>query len=178
MYLADIGQGLYKGHVVLALPSLDVLLNAAADPKRFQALKYLLETTVLSWISETKTVLQHDAVADLFTNFGEEPTPDEEVRMWELHLAHLRSLLTQLDLPMAQYIIQSLKQVGSQYVNSIVYIKGEINKEIRESSTILSSFQPLWKWYKRFCQSTKLNKTLKLLKPLVTTLSLMWSHSV
>ena len=89
--------------------------------------KYNIFIFVLVFAS-LQNVLHYDGVVDLFTNFGEEPTPDEEVRMWELHLKHLTSLLTQLDLPMAQYIIQSLKQFSSQYAHSITYIKGEIIK--------------------------------------------------
>jgi len=46
-----------QGRIILSLPSIEVLAEAAAAPNRRGAVLHVLETTVLSWIKQIKVDL-------------------------------------------------------------------------------------------------------------------------
>lgn len=43
-----------QGRIILSLPSIEVLAEAAATPNRRGAVLHVLETTVLAWIKQIK----------------------------------------------------------------------------------------------------------------------------
>jgi len=43
-----------QGRIILSLPSIEVLAEAAATPNRRGAVLHVLETTVLGWIKQIK----------------------------------------------------------------------------------------------------------------------------
>ena len=47
-------QGHVQGAVVLPLPSIDVLAEAAANPNRRSSVLHVLETTVIVWIKQIR----------------------------------------------------------------------------------------------------------------------------
>lgn len=49
---------LFKGRIILSLPSIEVLAEAAAAVNRRGAVLHVLETTVLAWIKQIKVRIQ------------------------------------------------------------------------------------------------------------------------
>nr|XP_022320176.1 dynein beta chain, flagellar outer arm-like isoform X6 [Crassostrea virginica] len=178
MSVVEVSQGHVEGRIILSLPSIEVLAEAAATPNRRGAVLHVLETTVLAWIKQIKGVLKHDPIADLFHHYGPEPGPLDEVKMWERQLGRLHSILRQLESPVAKDILQNLDQAQSQYSSSFNHVRKDVNKAVSETNRTLR-FLSTMQWLFEDLNST-LNPChmLKLFKPLMQVLFLVWQHSV
>ena len=49
----------FQGRIVLNLPSIEVLAEAAASPSRRAAVLHVLETTVIGWIKQIRVSIFH-----------------------------------------------------------------------------------------------------------------------
>ena len=54
LYKSNCGLFVFQGRIILSLPSIEVLAEAAAAPNRRGAVLHVLETTVLGWIKQIK----------------------------------------------------------------------------------------------------------------------------
>ena len=54
MAAVEVSQGHVEGRIVLNLPSIEVLAEAAASPSRRAAVLHVLETTVIGWIKQIR----------------------------------------------------------------------------------------------------------------------------
>lgn len=52
--IAHVFLTVFQGRIILSLPSIEVLAEAAAAPNRRSAVLHVLETTVLGWIKQIK----------------------------------------------------------------------------------------------------------------------------
>ncbi|XP_071095883.1 uncharacterized protein [Haliotis cracherodii] len=177
MAAVEVTQGHVRGQIVLNLPSIEVLAEAAASPNRRGAVLHVLESTVINWIKQIRVVLKHDPTADLQNQFGTEPGPLEEMKMWENHLDRLHSVNTQLDSEMSLDILHNLEQANSQYAHSFSSVRKEINKAVAETNKILKFLGTMRPWFDRLHIATEPRQMLVLFKPLMTVLKLVWTSS-
>ncbi|KAK7479591.1 hypothetical protein BaRGS_00029140 [Batillaria attramentaria] len=178
MAAVEVSQGHVEGRIVLNLPSIEVLAEVAASPSRRAAVLHVLETTVIGWIKQIRAVLRHDPQADLTQQAGLEPGPLDEVYMWEKHLGRLRSINQQLDSDVAKDILHNLEQADSQYAHSFHAVRKDISKAEAETQKILKFLSTMRPWFEQLHSATDPKEMLKLFKPLMTVLNLVWSHSV
>lgn len=54
MAAVQVSNGLSEGQVILAMPSIEVLADAAAAPQRRAAVLHVLESCVVNWIKQIK----------------------------------------------------------------------------------------------------------------------------
>lgn len=54
MAAVQVSNGLSEGQVILAMPSIEVLADAAAAPQRRSAVLHVLESCVVNWIKQIK----------------------------------------------------------------------------------------------------------------------------
>ena len=54
MAAVQVSNGLSEGQVILAMPSIEVLADAAASPHRRAAVLHVLESCVVNWIKQIK----------------------------------------------------------------------------------------------------------------------------
>ncbi|PVD27606.1 hypothetical protein C0Q70_12770 [Pomacea canaliculata] len=164
--------------IVLNLPSIEVLAEMTGLPNRRSAVLHVLETTVIGWIKQIKGVLKHDPQADLTRQAGSEPGPLDEVKMWENHLGRLHSIEEQLNTSVAKDILHNLEQADSQYAHSFRAVRKDINKAATETRKILRFLETMRPWFQRLHDATDPKEMLKLFKPLMTVLNLVWMQSV
>ncbi|XP_052258855.1 uncharacterized protein LOC127863384 isoform X2 [Dreissena polymorpha] len=177
MSSVEITQGHVEGRIILSLPSIEVLAEAAAAPNRRGAVLHVLETTVLGWIKQIKGVLRHDPIQDLFQHFGPEPGPLDEIRMWERQLGRLHSILRQLESAVAKDILNNLEQAQSQYAHSFSHVRKDVNKAVRETNRILSFLSTMRWLLNELHSAVEPLEMLRLFKPLMQVLFLVWSNS-
>ncbi|GFO25147.1 dynein beta chain, flagellar outer arm [Plakobranchus ocellatus] len=177
MAAVEVTQGHVEGRIVLNLPSIEVLAEAAASPSRRAAVLHVLETTVIGWIKQIRAVLRHDPQEALTAQFGKEPGPLDEIAMWETHLERLRSIDDQLASDVAKDILQNLESANSQYAQSFSGVRKDISKAEAETSRILKFLSTMEPWYKKLHASTDSQAIIKLFKPLMHVLNLVWSYS-
>lgn len=72
--------------------------------------------------------MRHDPISDLFSHYGAEPGPLDEIKMWERQLGRLHSILKQLESPVAKDILQNLDSAQSQYSSSFNHVRKDVNK--------------------------------------------------
>ncbi|XP_076457719.1 uncharacterized protein LOC143291635 isoform X3 [Babylonia areolata] len=178
MAAVEVSQGHVEGRIVLNLPSIEVLAEVAATPSRRAAVLHVLETTVIGWIKQIRGVLRHDPQSDLALQAGAEPGPLDEVQMWEKHLSRLRSINKQLDSDVAKDILNNLEQADSQYAHSFQSVRKDISKAESETMKILKFLSTMRPWFQQLHDAIEPRQMLKLFKPLMTVLNLVWSHSV
>ncbi|XP_052060514.1 uncharacterized protein LOC127700861 isoform X4 [Mytilus californianus] len=178
MSVVEVSQGHAEGRIILSLPSIEVLAEAAAAVNRRGAVLHVLETTVLAWIKQIKGVLRHDPVTDLFGHFGPEPGPLDEIKMWERQLGRLHSILKQLESPVAKDILQNLDSAQSQYSSSFNHVRRDVNKAVQETNRTLK-FLTTMRWlFEDFHDTMDPKHMLELFKPMMQVLFLVWQHSV
>ncbi|XP_053409232.1 uncharacterized protein LOC123561373 isoform X4 [Mercenaria mercenaria] len=177
MSAVEITQGHVEGRIILSLPSIEVLAEAAAAPNRRGAVLHVLETTVLGWIKQIKGVLRHDPIQDLFQHYGSEPGPLDEIKMWERQLGRLHSILRQLESAVAKDILHNLEQAQSQYAHSFNHVRKDVNKAVRETNRILSFLSTMRWLLNELHQAVEPLEMLRLFKPLMQVLFLVWSNS-
>ncbi|KAL3885754.1 hypothetical protein ACJMK2_025795 [Sinanodonta woodiana] len=177
MSVVEITQGHVDGRIILNLPSIEVLAEAAASLSRRGSVLHVLETTVLGWIKQIKGVLKHDPIADLFHHFGPEPSPLDEIKMWERQLGRLQSILRQLESPVAKDILQNLEQAQSQYANSFSHVRKDVNRAVLDTNRILRFLSTMRWLLDQLHQSLDPKEMLQLFKPLMQVLFLVWSNS-
>ncbi|XP_070202269.1 uncharacterized protein [Littorina saxatilis] len=178
MAAVEVSQGHVEGRIILNLPSIEVLAEVAATPSRRAAVLHVLETTVIGWIKQIRAVLRHDPQTALTQQAGAEPGPLDEVKMWEKHLARLRSIDEQLDSDVAKDILHNLEQADSQYAHSFQAVRKDISKAEAETMKILKFLSTMRPWFQQLHDACEPKEMLKLFKPLMTVLNLVWSHSV
>ncbi|KAL5020323.1 hypothetical protein ScPMuIL_003215 [Solemya velum] len=177
MSVLETTQGHVEGRIILSLPSIEVLAEAAASQNRRGAVLHVLETTVLGWIKQIKSVLRHDPVADLAHHYGTEPEPLDEVKMWESQLDRLHSILKQLESPVAKDILQNLEHAQSQYAHSFTFVRKDVNKAVSETNRILKFLETMNWLFESLHNAFEPKHMLQLFKPLMQTLLLVWSNS-
>ena len=79
MAAVETTEGYRQGDVVLPLPSIEVLAEAAINGNRRASVLHVLETTVIGWMKQIRGVLKHDSIADLEREAGPLPGPLDEV---------------------------------------------------------------------------------------------------
>ncbi|XP_056010102.1 uncharacterized protein LOC125667097 [Ostrea edulis] len=178
MSVVEVSQGHVEGRIILSLPSIEVLAEAAATPNRRGAVLHVLETTVLAWIKQIKGVLKHNPIGDLFHHYGPEPGPLDEIKMWERQLGRLHSILRQLESPVAKDILQNLDQAQSQYSSSFNHVRKDVNKAVTETNRTLRFLSTMQWLFEDLNSSLNPCHMLKLFKPLMQVLFLVWQHSV
>ena len=57
--MIDYSVFVLQGRIILSLPSIEVLAEAAAAPNRRGAVLHVLETTVLGWIKQIKVKITY-----------------------------------------------------------------------------------------------------------------------
>ncbi|XP_052830108.1 uncharacterized protein LOC128249716 [Octopus bimaculoides] len=176
-YSVEVADKMAKGEIVLVQPLTELLDPAVINSQRYPAMKYLLESTLISWISETKTILLHDPDKDLLTNFGISPTPEDQLKIWNEKLKKLHSFLTQLHLPINQKIIETLQRVDSPFVAAIIYIQKQAVQVIEICETVIPYFESLWRCCNKIEKCTKPEEILLYFESLMKALFFMWSHS-
>ncbi|XP_064599567.1 LOW QUALITY PROTEIN: uncharacterized protein LOC135466077 [Liolophura sinensis] len=177
MATVEVTQGQIEGKLVLSLPSVEVLAEAAANPNRRASVLHVLETTVIGWIKQIKIVLRHEPLGDLYSKFGPEPGPLDEVEMWESQLSRLHSLNQQLDTPIARDILLNLEQANSQYAHSFCQVRKDINKAVTETQKILRFLHAMFTWFEDLHRAMEPQPMITTMKPLMTALNLVWTHS-
>ncbi|XP_064650622.1 uncharacterized protein LOC135502065 isoform X3 [Lineus longissimus] len=170
-------EGHLKGEIVLSLPSIEVLAEAADAVNRRVAVLHVLESTVISWIKQIKGVLKHDPVADLNRLSGKHPGPLDEVNLWQERLEKLQSINAQLDSQIAKDILTNLEQASSQYAQSFLNVRKDISQAIEDTNDNLKFLQTLMPWFQDLHDATDTKEFLKMFGPLVHTVLLVWCYS-
>ncbi|XP_033641709.1 dynein beta chain, flagellar outer arm-like [Asterias rubens] len=127
----EVTEGNVEGDIILPLPSIEVLAEAAALPTRRTAVIHVLESSVIGWIKQIKLLLKHEPLGDLRHQYGPRPLPLNEVAMWKGRHMQLVSINTQLDSPIASDILLNLDEANSTYSHSFHNVRKDISQSIR-----------------------------------------------
>ncbi|XP_078672103.1 uncharacterized protein LOC144911712 isoform X1 [Branchiostoma floridae x Branchiostoma belcheri] len=172
----EVTHGHQQGSIVLPLPSIEVLAEAAAATNRRAAVIHVLESTVIGWIKQIRGVLKHDPVAEL-SRLSSKPRPQDEVQVWSNHLSRLHSINSQLDAPIACDILLNLEEADSSYSHSFQNVRREIAKAVHDTNEHLLYLNTMRSWLDRLQLGRSPKEIQQIFAPLVHTLYLVWMHS-
>jgi hypothetical protein len=118
-----VAQSQIEDSVTLPLPALAVLASAAGNPSRRLTVLHILETTIINWQKQIKSVLKQQPevgiiVPTFFTN--------DEIHIWTTCINKLNNLIVQLDAPHVKDILMNLENNNSVYIQSFGSIKNDI----------------------------------------------------
>ncbi|ELU01785.1 hypothetical protein CAPTEDRAFT_107782 [Capitella teleta] len=177
MATVETAEGNIAGEITLPLPSIEVLAEAANTVNRRAAVLHVLETTIIGWMKQIKSVLKHDPVADLERQAGDFPGPLDEIALWESRLEKLYSINRQLDSSVAVDILRNLEEANSNYGHSFSNIRKEISKAIQDTKDNLVMLSSISSLCHDLHDCLDPQQLLKLFPPLINTLLLVWRHS-
>jgi dynein heavy chain len=173
----EVTEGHVEGDIILPLPSIEVLAEAAVLPTRRTAVIHVLESSVIGWIKQIKLLLKHEPLVDLRQKAGPRPLPLDEVAMWRARQVQLQSINAQLDSPVASDILLNLDEANSTYSHSFHNVRRDIAQALAETNENLRFLGTLLPWFEKLHQSHSTRDMLRLFAPLIHTMLLVWSHS-
>ncbi|EDO43528.1 predicted protein [Nematostella vectensis] len=173
----EVMEGSLKDQVVLPLPSIEVLSEAAAYSSRRPVVIHVLETTVISWIKLIKGTLKLDPDTEVAKKFGLKPGPLDEIEMWSEHLERISMINEQLSSHVAMNIIMNLEDAHSTYAQSFLLVKRDIAKAEQEANDNLQFLSTLLPWFEKLHYTTNSREMVAIFAPLMHTLYLVWAYS-
>ncbi|GAB1609463.1 hypothetical protein Ahia01_001231900 [Argonauta hians] len=181
LYDVEVAEQTARGRILLVQP-IAGLMSAGmvvVNTPRYPALRYLLESTLISWMAHTKTLLSDNPIKDLFKNNGDShPTPEDMLNVWNEKLVKLQSFLHQLQLPINQAVMEALQPRDTNpFVGAIHQIHRQALQVLEMCETVLPLFQSLWKQCSRIEDTQRTEDILADFQSLMSTLYSMWSKS-
>ena len=98
--------------------------KSSSDEKTSSNRLSLLESTILTWTKQIKSVLKQDPEAQL--KLGMHPTPDVEIAFWKKKSNNLNSIFEQLQSPEIRRILRILDEAQSTYCTSFARLCKEV----------------------------------------------------
>jgi len=156
------------------LNKIKVLASAANNPTRRLTVLHILETTLINWQKQIKTVLkqQPEIVIALPTFFTQ-----DEIHVWTTCINKLNNLIVQLDAPHVKDILMNLENNNSVYIQSFSGIKTDIRLSINDAEVNLKYISTLNPWISKIKSSNLLENAQYLFTGLFHTVLLIWKHS-
>ena len=131
-----------KGKTLLPLPPNDAMsdLHIARDKDRV----HVLESAVITWTHQIKTVLKADPEAKL--KAGLHPGPSEEIEFWEAKGRNLNSIHEQLSSERAKKLMKVLEVTKSTYFPAFRRLCKEVAQQRSEADSNVLHLEPLRPW--------------------------------
>eukprot|EP00667_Euglena_gracilis_P000150 EG_transcript_150 len=134
--------GLTKGKTILPIPQIDK--NAKAKD-----VVHLLESTVVEWTAQIKTVLAQDPEQEL--NSGSHPGPLVEVSFWTDRAANLDNLEEQIHTRSVLTYIKILQTLNSSYFPAFASLIQEVHQQAVLANEIRRFLKPLTEYFENLC---------------------------
>ena len=176
--------GQTKGQTVLPLPSQSTIPAPPAAPTEQAAhpvsLKdqdkiHILESAIVTWTKQIKTVLK--ASADAPVKDTKYPGPLVEVGFWSERAANLNSIHEQLSGEKIQKVVKILELAKSTYHPAFQRIFREVEAARSEANDNVKFLKPLKKYLEKLNMLDEFTALVDLFKPIVHTLLLIWKGS-
>lgn len=181
--------GQTKGQTVLPLPSQSTLPAGppapTADPQvpqqaHWPSLKdqdkiHILESAIVTWTKQIKTVLK--ASADAPVKDTKYPGPLVEVGFWTERASNLNSIHEQLSGEKIQKVVKILELAKSTYFPAFQRLFHEVELARAEANDNVKFLKPLKKYLEKLNMLDEFTALVELFKPIIHTLMLIWKGS-
>jgi len=164
--------GEVNGRTQLPLPIQDDTLQAMNNKER----AHILETAIITWQKQIKTVLSQDPESLL--KQGQDPNPMKEIEFWQNKSRNLHHILNQINSERILKYLKDLERSKSAYSKNFNELKKEIMKAYKEADsnytyllTISGLFEDLVGDFIEF------PRLPELFQPIMHMIHLIWDHS-
>lgn len=158
-----------KGETCLPLPPIDDTINPA------NVKVSLLETSIVIWTKQIKSVLKQDP-EDLLKQ-GKHPTPDAELDFWKLKATNLNSIFDQLQSKKVRKILTALDCSKSTYCTTFARLCKEVFTARIEANDNMKYLRTLEDWFIRLNTDEDFPALIDLFKPMLHIILLIWKNS-
>ncbi|KAK2822251.1 hypothetical protein Q5P01_022316 [Channa striata] len=151
--------------------------DAAVSPTGWpldRGLLYSIETLIVQWSEQIRTVLKKDSTMMLLS--GEHPGPNAELQFWSTQKENLLGIQSQIHCPKVEQIMEILRSVESSYYSSFKDVSLKVDEAVQEAEDIDLYLRPLRRQISNL-EERSFPQVDALLPPLFHTLCLIWSHS-
>lgn len=159
-----------KGSTMLPLP--EGSQDRLSDKDRV----YILESAVVTWTKQIKSVLKGDPDAPLKIK-GNYPGPMVELDFWADRAANLNAIYDQLNSPKIQKIVAALEAAESTYHGSYQRLFHEVETAKTVANDNVKFLKPLRKYLDKLNMMDDWPALVDLFKPIFHLLLLTWKHS-
>ncbi|KAL5499629.1 hypothetical protein EMCRGX_G011081 [Ephydatia muelleri] len=170
-------SGFVQNRVVLPIPSIEVLAEAATSDDRKPAIIRVLESAIIAWMKQVKMVLLMDPHVVITQMHGRYPQPVAELEFWESKLSKLVSLQDQLSTVVVLNILHNLERSHSTYAHAFLHVHREVGKAIADTELCLLYLNSLKPWVKQLADTHSIEALTCIFPPLMHLLFLTWQYS-
>jgi dynein heavy chain len=165
--------GQIKGRTLLPLPANDVTASATTSSKDKAV---LLETAIVHWTKQIKSVLKRDP--EMALKNGKHPDPVTEVNFWRDQSSDLNAIYKQLSSERIKKVLKFLEQNKSTYTGPFSKLQKEVQIARAESNENYRYLETLMDLFNRLTDdSQELSELIDVFKPVMHTILLIWTYS-
>ena len=176
----SVTAGLVDGKTLLPLAPKEALLGVDENMPILSNVSkekvHVLETFIVTWTKQIRTVLLQDPEKVHAPNVRAEPL--HEIQFWRSKSANLASIIEQLDSPAIQTVIESLSEFDSAYTTPFVKLRRDLETAATEASNnhrFVSTLTGLVT--KLSSDSLDYSNMEQLFDPVLHYVLLIWKHS-
>lgn len=175
--------GQTKGQTVLTLPAQSTLPGSASShPASTEPISlkdqekiHILESAIVTWTKQIKTVLK--ASADAPAKDAKYPGPLAELGFWSERASNLNSIHEQLSGDKIQKVVKILELAKSTYYPAFQRLFHEVEAARFEANDNVKFLKPLKKYLEKLNMLDEFTALVDLFKPIMHTLLLIWKGS-
>jgi dynein heavy chain len=165
--------GQIKGRTLLPLPANDVTASATTSSKDKAV---LLETAIVHWTKQIKSVLKRDP--EMALKNGKHPDPITEVNFWRDQSQDLNAIYKQLSSERIKKVLKFLEQNKSTYTGPFSKLQKEVQIARAESNENYRYLETLMDHFNKLTDETyEFLEIVDLFKPIMHTILLIWQYS-
>ena len=172
-----VGLGQSQGKTLLPLPPSDMLVSDRTSRDKDRV--HVLETAVVTWTSQIKSVLKNDPEAALAAAMakGEYPGPKFGLEFWQHKEANLRLITQQLESEQLRKVMRVLELTKSPYYAAFAALVVEVGSATAEARDNVRFLSPLAQHFDDLASMDDFEELPTLFKPVMHMLLLVWKHS-
>ena len=172
-----VALGQSQGKTLLPLPPSDMLISDRTSRDKDRV--HVLETAVVTWTSQIKSVLKNDPEAALASAMakGEYPGPRFGLEFWQNKEANLRLITQQLESDQLRKVMRVLELTKSPYYAAFAALVVEVGGATAEARDNVRFLSPLKQYFEDLATLDNFEELPTLFKPIMHLLLCVWKHS-
>ena len=138
---------------------------------------HILETAIITWQKQIKSVLSQDPESLL--KQGQDPNPLKELDFWKSRADNLNLIIKQIQSERVLKYLKELERVKSAYSKNFNELKKEVTKAAKEANSNFTYLQTLDSLFHELVDDggAEFNKLPDIFQPIMHMIHLIWTYS-
>ena len=173
----SVTAGQLKNQTVLPLPPLGDADLSTVTGSLGKDMLLLMEAALMGWTRQIKAVLQIETEVSAEDKASSVIGPLVELDYWANRAMQLSSICEQLAVPRMHQIIEALGNASCSYLPAFERLCCELDAACHVATECNTYLQPLRKLLDKLHSLDDFSTIVKLYRPILHTLMLIWQHS-